>query len=74
MGLSDEDHLRFASGTERVVFTQDDDFLTLHASGIKHAGIAYAHQRTPIGRIISGLLLIHDVMEPSEMADRVEFI
>jgi predicted nuclease of predicted toxin-antitoxin system len=39
LGATDEEHLRFATEQQRVVFTQDDDFLRLHADGISHHGI-----------------------------------
>lgn len=43
LGASDEEHLMFARREGRVLFTQDEDFLRLYASGIEHAGIVYAH-------------------------------
>lgn len=56
-GASDEQHLVFAREQQRVIFTQDADFLRLAASGFNHAGIVYAPQRTAIGEIIRGLVL-----------------
>ena len=55
---SDRDHLALAARSGRVIFTQDDDFLRLHASGETHAGIVYVRQQTPIGHVVRGLLLI----------------
>lgn len=52
LGASDEAHLEFVTRKNLVLFTQDADFLRLHAQGIKHSGIVYAHQRMPIGDII----------------------
>jgi predicted nuclease of predicted toxin-antitoxin system len=40
----DEDHIAFGIAHRRVVFTQDQDFLRLHAAGRPHAGIAFCHQ------------------------------
>lgn len=74
MGAMDEDHLEFATERQRVIFSQDDDFLRLHAKGISHAGVVYAHQRVPTGVIIQGLLLIYQVLKPDEMTNHVEFI
>ncbi len=74
LGASDEEHLAFALREERVVFTQDDDFLRLHASGTEHAGIVYARQQTAIGEVIHGLMLIIEVLEPSEMENRLEYL
>ena len=59
LGTTDEERLNHAQSENRVLFTQDDDFLRLHASGLKHAGIAYAPQGTSIGKIIRGVMLIH---------------
>jgi len=70
----DEDHLALATNQGRVIFTQDVDFLRLHAAGISHAGIVYVHQQTPIGYIVRGLVLIYQVLEPKDMQNHVEFL
>ncbi len=44
LGASDEDQLAFALENKRVIFTQDDDFLQLSASGEVRAGIVYSSQ------------------------------
>jgi len=74
LGASDEEHIAFAKNEERVLFTQDDDFLRLHAKGVNHSGIVYAHQRTPIGDVIRGLMLIRQILEYSEMENHLEFL
>jgi hypothetical protein len=56
------------------VFTQGDDFLRLHAAGAEHAGIVYAPVEMPIGEIIRGLMLIHELLDPEEMERHVEFM
>jgi predicted nuclease of predicted toxin-antitoxin system len=72
---SDEDHVAFALREGRVIFTHDDDYLILHASGVPHAGIAYCHQDArSIGDIIRGLTLIWEVYEPTEMLNHVEWL
>jgi hypothetical protein len=56
-----------------VIFTEDDDYLALNARGVPHAGIAYCHQQTrSIGQIIQMLVLIWEVYEPEDMANRIE--
>ena len=70
----DEIHLSRAAQEGRVMFTQDEDFLRLHAAGIPHAGIAFAVQHSPVGGIVRGLLLIHSVYSPQEMLGQVEFL
>ena len=74
LSASDEEQLAFAFSQSRVIFTQDDDFLKLAAQGHEHAGIVYAHQRTPIGEIISGLTLIYSVLSAEEMVGNIEFL
>jgi len=58
LGATDKEHLARARTEGRVLFTQDPDFLRLHAEGARHAGIVYAAQGTSIGDIIRGLMLI----------------
>jgi hypothetical protein len=55
--------------------TQDRDFLRLHRQEHPHAGIAFCEQGTrSIGQIVAGLVLIYEVLEPSEMVGRIEFL
>ncbi len=71
----DEDHVAYGLAHGRVIFTQDKHFLQIHGTGTSHAGIAYCHQKTrTIGQIIDGLSLIWELLEPDEMASRVEFL
>lgn len=74
LGESDEYHLALAVREGRVVFTQDDDFLRLAASGHGHTGIVYARQKVPIGDVIAGLMLIYQVLDADEMRGHVEFL
>jgi predicted nuclease of predicted toxin-antitoxin system len=75
LNAEDEEHIAYGISTGRVVFTQDQDFPRLHATGTEHRGIAFCHQQTrSIGQIIASLLLIWEICEPVDMADRVEFI
>ena len=73
-GAADEQHVTQAVAEGRVIFTQDADFLRLAARGVSHRGIVYAPQQTPIGSVVRGLMLIHDVMTPDEMIDHVEYL
>ena len=75
IGAADLTHLSFAASSGRVVVTQDDDFLRLHAQGMAHAGIAYCQQQSlSLGQMLRRLILIHDLLSPEEMAGRVEFL
>ncbi|MCC6365675.1 MAG: DUF5615 family PIN-like protein [Bryobacterales bacterium] len=74
-GATDEAQLSFASLSGRVMVTRDDDFLRLHAHGVAHAGIVYCPQRSlTVGEMLRGLILIHDLLGPEEIAGRVEFL
>ena len=75
LGAPDAAYLEHAREQGRVVVTQDRDFLRLHHDRRPHAGIAYRGQgtRTTV-QWITGLLLIHDVLETDDMVGKVEFI
>jgi predicted nuclease of predicted toxin-antitoxin system len=71
---TDAEQLAFCFSSGRVLVTQDDDFLRLHAQGHGHAGIAYCRQQSIVFReMLRRLVLIHDLLTPEEMAGRVEF-
>ena len=74
LGAEDAEHLRWATAQSRVIFSQDQDFLRLHAAGVSHSGIVYAPQQTSIGAMMRGLMLIYDVLDSEEMVNHVEFI
>jgi len=57
-----------------VLFTQDEDFLRLHAAGTEHVGIVYAPHESSIGDTIRGLMLIYQVLEAEDMDGQVEFL
>ncbi len=66
--------LVYALEHERVIFTQDQDFLAAHESGKPHAGLAYANRQIAIGAIVRGLMLIYDVLTPDEMRGHLEYL
>jgi predicted nuclease of predicted toxin-antitoxin system len=75
LGAIDEDQAAYALSEGRVIFTQDRDFLKIHAAGTPHAGIAYCEKDTrSLGEIISALVLVWEVYEPEEMVNRVEYL
>jgi predicted nuclease of predicted toxin-antitoxin system len=72
---TDDTQTAFSAGEGRVIFTQDEDFLVIQASGTPHAGIAYCKKDTrSIGEMIRGLTLIWEVYDPDEMRGRVEYL
>jgi len=51
-----------------------ESVLRLDAAGVPHAGLAFCRKDTKsIGVIIQALVLIWELMEPEEMANRVEY-
>ena len=74
LGRDDPDHLALAHWEGRVLYTQDDDFLTLAASGVPHSGIAYLRQGEGIGRAVRGLLVIHQGLSAEDMVGRIVFL
>jgi hypothetical protein len=77
--LSDEEQLDFARRTGRVIYTTDRHFLPLVAGwlrkGIEFPGVVYhAQGALTKGQAIRALLLLNEVLGPSDMANRVEFL
>ncbi len=74
LGAEDAEHLQRALSEGRVVFTQDEDFLSLHAANQAHDGVVYTPQQTSIGDIIRGLMLIYQVLDAADMQGHLEYI
>jgi predicted nuclease of predicted toxin-antitoxin system len=75
LGAPDESHLEFALREERVIFTNDSDFLRYASGSSTHFGIAYCARNTrSIGHIVRHLCLMHDCLEDNEMRGRVEYL
>ena len=75
ISASDEEQLAFAYSQQRVIFTQDRDFLVLHSDGNEHAGIAYCIKGSrSIGEIIRGLILVWEVLNADEIKGKLEFL
>ncbi len=71
----DEVQLEFIQEAQRILFTQDADFLTMASRRSDHPGITYCKKGTrSIGEIIEALILIYEVMTPEEMTGNVEFL
>ena len=75
LSARDEDHLEFAFREQRVVFTNDSDFLRLASDGRPHGGIVYCpSEASNIGEVIRYLVLMHDCLSPAEVANRIEYL
>lgn len=78
-GDSDEQVLDRATELRRVLFTQDDDFLSeaenRRAAGVSFAGIVYAHQlRMTIGHCVADLEILAGAATWDELKNRVIFL
>ena len=75
IGASDREQLDYATRESRVLVTHDDDFLRIHAAGVEHAGIAYAHQkRLTIGQAVLALVFLHRNEDAESVAGHVKFL
>jgi hypothetical protein len=77
--LGDPALLERATDLDRVLFTQDDDFLAeatrRQRQGQPFNGVIYAHQlHVSIGRCIRDLELVSKVGEPRDMVDQTLFL
>lgn len=74
-GASDREHIAFGLEQRRVIVTKDDDFLLLASEGARHAGIVFITQRTAsFGDLMSGLLLIFELLDTADMIGHIEFL
>ena len=75
LGVTDEEQLEFARAGNRVIVTQDADFLRLHRLGLPHAGIVFlAAGSRGVGELVRFLCLLHDCVPPEEMTNTVEYL
>lgn len=73
-GSSDEEHLALARQLNRVLVTQDTDFIRLHDMGAAHAGIVFVNRHMKIGEIVHGLAVIHSLFDAESMYGHLEFL
>lgn len=75
LDAEDAQHVNFALAANRVIVTQDADFLRLHAEEISHPGIVYYSQGSrSIGEVVRFLALMHECLKDDEMRGRVEYV
>jgi len=71
----DVSQIDFARAEGRVLVTHDAGFLRLANETSDHPGIAYcALTARSIGDMIRSLILIYEVLVPTEIAGRVEYL
>ena len=75
MGFTDEEHLAYARSTNRVIITQDSDFIILANKGESHAGIVYYKaQARSTKQILRGLFRLCEQLSAEDMHNRLEFL
>jgi len=75
LGASDENHIAFSLHENRVIFTNDRDFLRMAAAGVQHAGIVYCPASdSRIGEVIRYLALMNECLAPDELLNHVEYL
>lgn len=74
-GASDIAILDHAIAQQRVIVTQDPDFLRFRLPDMVHPGIVYSRQRSlSVGEMIDGLMLICEVLDAEDLVNRVEYL
>ena len=75
IGASDDEHLAFALKESRVIVSHDRHCPRFHATGQKHAGIAYCYQQKySIGELVRALVLLRDCLSAEEMDGTLEYL
>lgn len=70
-GLADEDQLRFAVANQRILVTEDSDFVRLAATQQPHAGIVCFPIQLSIGACLAYLELLALTASPDEMRNQL---
>jgi len=73
-GQSDEQILVYAKEDGRVVVTSDEDFLTLNAKDVEHAGIAFLTKCLGIAALKEEIEKVSLIFESEHLKNRVVFI
>lgn len=71
--LIDRDVLRRATELERILFSEDKDFLALAYETLEtgHFGVVFASQHSPVGAVLDDLELTAQVHEPGELRNQL---
>jgi len=76
LGQTDEEQLKYAFRERAVIFTHDDDFLSMVSkSEREHYGIIYVHQqKLSIGECIRRVKNLVETKSVEEMRNHIEFL
>jgi hypothetical protein len=78
-GTPDSILLYRSTELNRVIFTQDDDFLVIANSrqqeGVKFSGVIYGHQQyLTVGECVRDLEIIAKASEPEDLVNQVQYL
>ena len=78
-GTPDPILLDRATELDRVIFTQDDDFLVIanrrQQEGVKFSGVIYAHQQSvTVGECVRDLEIIAKASQPEDLVNQVQYL
>ncbi|HRX03780.1 MAG: DUF5615 family PIN-like protein [Anaerolineae bacterium] len=72
--LGDESQLAYVRRTGRILVTSDAGFVARHIAGEEHPGIVfYQPQSRSIDQVIAFLAFLAEVMNATEMTNRLEY-
>ena len=71
----DESILDLAIRLGRVIYTHDDDFLRIDATGVSHAGVIFHREKKyTVGRAVEELEIACKIFDMDEMRNRVHWL
>jgi len=78
-GTPDSILLERATELNRVIFTQDDDFLVMancrQQEGVKFSGVIYGHQQyVTVGECVRDLEIIAKASESEDLVNQVQYL
>lgn len=76
LGLTDKEQLEYVARGKAVIFTHDDDFLSMVAkSDQEHYGVIYVHQqKLSVGECIRRLKNLAETRSVMDIKKRIEFL
>lgn len=73
--LNDDAQMVYIRREQRVFVTSDAGFLARNAGGETHFGLVYFPTASrSIGDIVTFLVLLHEILSPTDMINRVEYL
>jgi predicted nuclease of predicted toxin-antitoxin system len=74
LGASDDVILKFANNHDRIIVTQDADFLKFHSVNSSHKGMVFITRQMKVGDIVRGLEKVEILYNSEDMINNVLFL